>query len=82
MNKNMQITLIIIALPFVFGLAKAQDHSCYYTESYRKKALEIYTTSIGFRTAKTHGLIERVPAKSFFGALQHWRVIPHELAGR
>ncbi len=57
MNKNMRITLIIIALPFVFGLAKAQDHSSYYTESYRKKALEIYRTSIGCRTAKTHGLI-------------------------
>ncbi len=82
MNKNRRITLIIIALPFVFGLAKAQDHSSYYTESHRKNALEIYRTSIGFRTAKTHGLVERVPVKSFFGALQHWRVILHELAGR
>ncbi len=31
MNKNRRITLIIIALPFVFGLAKAQDHSSYDT---------------------------------------------------
>ena len=55
----MRIKLIIIALPFVFGLAKAQSHSSFYTEHYQKKALEIYRTSIGFRTALTHG---QVPA--------------------
>jgi len=29
----------------------------------------------------SHGLNERVPVKSFFGALEHWYVILHELAG-
>ncbi len=59
MNKISRIRLIIVALPFVFGLAQAQDHSSYYTEPYQKKALEIYRASIGLRTVKTHG---QVPA--------------------
>lgn len=29
-----------------------------------------------------HGLNERVPVMSFFGALEHWYVILHDLAGR
>ncbi len=54
---NMRNALIIIVLPFVFGLVKAQDHSSYYTEPYHKKVLEIYRTSIGFRTTETHGQV-------------------------
>ncbi len=30
----------------------------------------------------SHGQNERVPVKSFFGALEHWHIILHELAGR
>lgn len=48
-----------MASALVFGMAGAQDHSSFYTENYQKKALEIYRTSIGFRTAKSHG---QVPA--------------------
>ena len=29
-----------------------------------------------------HGLDERVPVRSFFGALEHWHTIFTELAGR
>jgi len=50
---------IIVAALILSGLANAQDHSSYYTEPYQKKALEIYRTSIGFRTAKSHA---QVPA--------------------
>lgn len=49
--------LVILAIPLVLGLANAQEHSSYYTESYQKKALEIYRTSIGFRSAKSHGQV-------------------------
>ena len=48
-----------IAVSLIFGLAGAQDHSSRYTKPYQKKALEIYRTSIGFRTAMSHG---QVPA--------------------
>ncbi len=48
-----------MAASLVFGTALAQDHSSYYSAPYQKKALEIYRTSIGFRTAKPHG---QVPA--------------------
>ena len=51
------ITLLAVSL--IFGIATAQDHSSYYTEPYQKKALEIYRTSIRFRTAQSHG---QVPA--------------------
>ncbi|MFQ6005549.1 MAG: M20/M25/M40 family metallo-hydrolase [Woeseia sp.] len=51
--------LLTIALPFVIGLANAQDDSSFYTEPYQKKALEIYRNSIGFRSAVSHG---QVPA--------------------
>jgi acetylornithine deacetylase/succinyl-diaminopimelate desuccinylase-like protein len=30
----------------------------------------------------SHGLNERVPVRSLFGALEHWYIILHELAGR
>jgi len=55
----MRKIITIIATSFLSGLAGAQDHSSYYTEPYQKKALEIYRTSIGFRTSKPHG---QVPA--------------------
>ena len=49
----------IISFSLVVGLAAAQDHSSDYTEPYQTRALEIYRTSIPFRTAKSHG---QVPA--------------------
>jgi len=55
----MQRILAAMAITLVFGAATAQDHSSFYTENYQKKALEIYRTSIGFRTAESHG---QVPA--------------------
>ena len=51
-----RIVAIIIAWS-IFGIAGAQDHSSFYTEHHQKKALEIYRTSIGFRTAKSHGQV-------------------------
>ena len=55
----MRKIITIIAGSLLFGHASAQDHSSFYTEPYQKKALEIYRTSIGFRTAESHG---QVPA--------------------
>ena len=53
----MQKLITIIASSFLFGLASAQDHSSFYTEPSQQKALEIYRTSIGFRTAQSHGQV-------------------------
>ena len=53
----MQKIATFIAVSLVCGLAGAQDHSSYYTEPYQKKALEIYRTSIRFRTAESHGQV-------------------------
>ena len=39
------------------GSAQAQDGSSYYTEPYQQKALEIFRTSISYRTAETHSLV-------------------------
>ena len=47
--------VIFLAVSLTFGIATARDHSSYYNEPYQKKALEIYRTSIGFRTAASHG---------------------------
>ena len=47
--------VIFLAVSLTFGIATARDHSSHYTEPYQKKALEIYRTSIGFRTAASHG---------------------------
>ena len=49
-----------VALGFVLGAhpATAQDRSADYTEPYQVRALEIYRTLVGMRTAATHG---RVP---------------------
>lgn len=55
----MRKIITIIAGSFLFGHASGQDHSSFYTEPYQKKALEIYRTSIAFRTAMSHG---QVPA--------------------
>jgi carboxypeptidase PM20D1 len=53
----MRAKLIIIPFALLIGPANAQDHSSYYTEPYQKKALEIYRTSIGFRTAESHAQV-------------------------
>lgn len=59
---------IILIAPFlVCDVAIAEDRSSFYTEPYEKKALEIYRTSIGFRTAETHG---QVPAFGNYLAAQ------------
>ena len=50
----LQLTLPALAVPL-----HAQDSSGDYREPYQLKALEIYRTAIGFRTAAGHG---RVPA--------------------
>jgi carboxypeptidase PM20D1 len=52
----------------VFGAAPAaQDASAGYTQPYQRKALEIYRTIIGFRTAEGHG---QVPAMANYLADQ------------
>ena len=48
-------TTIVVSL--ILAVANAQDHSSYYNEPYQIKALEIYRTSISFRTARSHGQV-------------------------
>ena len=49
------------------GVAEAQDRSADYTEQYQQRALEIYRTSIAYRTAASHG---QVPALASYLADQ------------
>ncbi|UCH10533.1 MAG: M20/M25/M40 family metallo-hydrolase [Fidelibacterota bacterium] len=49
------------------GVAAAQDRSTDYIEQYQKRALEIYRTSITYRTAASHG---QVPALASYLADQ------------
>ena len=51
-----------MAVSLVFGTVLAQDHSSYYRQPYQKQALEIYRTSIGFRTAKSHSQVPALAA--------------------
>ena len=55
----MQRLLASAVLLCAAGALQAQDKSSDYTELYQEKALEIYRTSIGYRTAAGHG---QVPA--------------------
>ena len=55
----MRKLITAMAVSLVFGTVLAQDHSSYYRQPYQKQALDIYRTSIGFRTAKSHS---QVPA--------------------
>ncbi|HEX9632518.1 MAG TPA: M20/M25/M40 family metallo-hydrolase [Gemmatimonadales bacterium] len=57
---------IAVCLTFAPGLA-AQDSSAAYAEPYQRRALEIYRTSIGYRTAASHG---QVPALAAYLAEQ------------
>ena len=50
--------VIAVLLTFTSGLA-AQVSSANYTEPHQQRALEIFRTSIGYRTAASHG---QVPA--------------------
>ncbi len=55
---------IPVALPVILslvpGLLTAQASSADYTEPYQQKALEIFRTAIGYRTAATHGNVPRL----------------------
>lgn len=57
-------TLVAFALSLLAllapGLALAQDASADYTLPYQRKALEIYRTIIGFRTAAGHGQVPKM----------------------
>ncbi len=54
-------------LLLTFGVVQAQDRSADYTEPYQLRALEIYRTSIAYRTAESHG---QVPALANYLAEQ------------
>ena len=54
-------------LLLTIGAVQAQDRSGDYTEPYQLRALEIYRTSIAYRTAKSHG---QVPALANYLAEQ------------
>lgn len=49
----------LLLLPFS---AVAQDASADYTQPYQRKALEVYRTAIGYRTAATHGQVPALAA--------------------
>jgi len=51
------LTTVPLSLP---GALAAQDSSLDYTEPYQQKALEIYRTLIGYRSAATHGQVPAV----------------------
>ena len=59
-------SVIAVFLMFTPGLA-AQGSSAIYFEPYQRRALEIFQTSIGYRTAASHG---QVPALAAFLAAQ------------
>lgn len=64
MQTRIAFVAIFLLLP---ASTAAQDSSAGYTKSYEQKALEIFRTSISFRTAQTHG---NVPALSEYLADQ------------
>lgn len=51
-----------VTLLLVSGPADAQDSSTDYTEPYQQKALEIFRTSISYRTAEGHGQVPELAA--------------------
>ena len=53
--------VIAVGLMFAPGLA-AQDSSADYAEPYQRRALEIYQTSIGYRSAASHGQVPALAA--------------------
>ena len=58
MSLRLRLAVLVVAL-FTPTVLAAQDASSDYTEPYPRKALEIYRTAIGYRTAAGHG---QVPA--------------------
>jgi carboxypeptidase PM20D1 len=52
---------VVVLFASVAPLA-AQDSSATYTEPYQRQALSIYRTSIGYRTAATHGQVPALAA--------------------
>ena len=54
MQTRIAIVAIFLLLP---PSTTAQDSSADYTKSYEQKALEIFRTSISYRTAQTHGQV-------------------------
>jgi acetylornithine deacetylase/succinyl-diaminopimelate desuccinylase-like protein len=54
-------SVISVFLMFAPGLA-AQGTSAAYTEPYQRRALEIFRTSIGYRTAASHGQVPALAA--------------------
>ena len=63
----MRISYFLFLSLLPAGGLVAQDSSTEYTEPYQTRALEIFRTSIGFRTAASHG---RVPAMANYLADQ------------
>jgi acetylornithine deacetylase/succinyl-diaminopimelate desuccinylase-like protein len=56
MRSFLSVVLVCVLLP-VASATQAQDTSAGYTQPYQRKALEIYRTIIGFRTAAGHGQV-------------------------
>jgi len=54
-TKMTAIGLLLLTV----GVVQAQDQSADYTEPYQQRALQIYRTSIAYRTTASHG---EVPA--------------------
>ncbi len=56
----MRSFITAVVLLFAPCVASAQDSSADYTEPYQQRALEIYRTIIGYRTAAGHGQVPAV----------------------
>lgn len=54
--------LYAVTLLLFSGSANAQESSASYTETYQQKALEIFRTSISYRTAEGHGQVPKLAA--------------------
>jgi carboxypeptidase PM20D1 len=59
----MRFGVLAVAVPLVFAAPlAAQDASMRYTEPYQRQALTIFRTSIGYRTAASHGQVPALAA--------------------
>src|SRR5687768_2199240 len=56
MRSFLSVVLVWVLLPVV-SATRSQDTSAGFTQPYQRKALEIYRTIIGFRTAAGHGQV-------------------------
>lgn len=59
---NPAAVLCLVSLGLFQAAPSAQDASAGYTQPYQRKALEIYRTIIGFRTAAGHGQVPALAA--------------------